>query len=83
MIFRSDRLKEHMLQLYAISVDGKQEVQLTDNLNEVNWCPFFHPSGKYIIWSSADYSGDPRAANFDLKTMELKAVEGKLAGGLS
>lgn len=81
VIFRSDRLKEHMLQLYAISVDGKQEVQLTNNLNEVNWCPFFHPSGKYLVWSIADYSKGPQGANFDLKTMEIVEGNGTLAGG--
>ncbi|MFQ5733988.1 MAG: DPP IV N-terminal domain-containing protein, partial [Planctomycetaceae bacterium] len=56
VIFRSDRKKEHMLQLFAVSVDGKQTVQLTENLNQVNWAPYFHPSGKYIVWTGADYS---------------------------
>ena len=36
VIFRSDRQEEHMLQLFAISVDGKTEVQLTNNLKQVN-----------------------------------------------
>jgi TolB protein len=71
VIFRSDRHKEHMLQLFIISVDGKREVQLTKNLDEVNWCPFFHPSGKYLIWSGADYSQGPRSANFNLFTLDL------------
>ena len=53
VIFRSDRQKEHMLQLFAISVDGETEIQLTDNLNQVNWCPYFHPSGEYLIWAGA------------------------------
>jgi len=81
VIFRSDRQKEHMLQLYAISVDGKTEVQLTDNLDQVNWCPYFHPSGKYLIWSGADYSRGPRNAPFQLYTMELSYPDGKLTGG--
>lgn len=71
VIFRSDREKEHMLQLYAISVDGKVEVQLTDDLGHVNWCPYFHPSGKYLIWSGADYSKGPVGAHFQLYTMEI------------
>lgn len=78
VIFRSDRLKKDMLQLYAISVDGKTEVQLTDNLNEVNWCPYFHPSGKYLIWSGADYSTG--RGTFHLWTLELSYPEGKLTG---
>lgn len=81
VIFRSDREKEHMLQLFAISVDGKHEVQLTKNLDQVNWCPYFHPSGKYLIWSGADYSKGPATAKFHLFTMELSYPEDKLTGG--
>ena len=81
VIFRSDRDKEHMLQLFAISVDGKTEVQLTKNLDQVNWCPYFHPSGKYLIWAGADYSKGPATAKFHLFTMELTYPEGVLKGG--
>lgn len=79
VIFRSDRQKEHMLQLFAISVDGKTEVQLTNNLDQVNWCPYFHPTGKYLIWSGADYSKGP--APFHLFTMEIEQSSGSLKGG--
>ena len=79
VIFRSDRKKEHMLQLFAISADGEHEVQLTDNLNEVNWCPYFHPSGKYIVWSSADYSRG--RGTFNLFTMETTFNEETFKGG--
>lgn len=81
IVFRSDREKKDMLQLYAISVDGKTEVQLTKNLDQVNWCPFFHPSGKYLIWAGADYSRGPREANFDLFSLDLTYPDGKLTGG--
>lgn len=81
VIFRSDREKEHMLQLYAISVDGKTEVQLTKNLDEVNWCPYFHPSGKYLIWSRADYSQGPMAAHFNLFKMDLDITPTSFTGG--
>lgn len=83
VIFRSDRQKEHMLQLFAISVDGKTEVQLTNNLDQVNWCPYFHPSGKYLIWSGADYSQGPTApaAKFHLFTLDLENADGKLKAG--
>jgi Tol biopolymer transport system component len=70
-----------MLQLFAISVDGKREVQLTNNLDQVNWCPFFHPSGKYLIWSGADYSQGPRGANFDLFTLDITATDDTLKAG--
>lgn len=79
VIFRSDRQKEHMLQIFAISVDGKTEVQLTNNLEHVNWCPYFHPNGKYFIWSGADYTTG--RGTFHLFTMELTYPAGKLTGG--
>jgi Tol biopolymer transport system component len=79
VIFRSDRHKEHMLQLFAISSDGLHEVQLTDNLGEVNWCPYFHPSGKYIVWSRADYSRG--RSPFNLFTMEIDSAGTTFRGG--
>lgn len=79
VLFRSDRLKADMLQIYAISTDGKTEVQLTNNLDQVNWCPFFHPSGNYFIWALGDYSRGPTP--FHLFTMELGYPDGKLTGG--
>jgi len=79
VIFRSDRQEEHMLQIYAISVDGQHEVQLTDNLKTVNWAPFFHPSGDYIIWTRADYSRGP--APFNLFTMEINSTNTSFKGG--
>ncbi len=81
VVFRSDRQKKDMLQLFAISVDGKSTVQLTDNLDEVNWCPYFHPSGKYIIWSGADYSRGPQRAVFNLFTMEIDVDASKFKRG--
>lgn len=79
IIFRSDRLEKDMLQLYAVSADGKTEVQLTSNLKHVNWCPYFHPSGKYFIWSGADYTTG--RGTFHLFTMELTFPNGKLTAG--
>lgn len=81
VIFRSDRQKEHMLQLYALSVDGKTEVQLTDNVDQVNWCPYFHPSGKSLIWARADYSRGPMQAHFNLFTMDLEMTPTTFRGG--
>ncbi len=81
VIFRSDRKKKDMLQLYAISTDGKQEVELTDNLDQVNWAPYFHPSGKYIVYTMADYSHGPRGATYDLYTMEIESDATHFRGG--
>ena len=81
VIFRSDRQKKDMLQLFAVSADGKHEVQLTDNLDTVNWGPYFHPGGKYIIWARADYSRGPQGANFDLYTMDVTMTADSFTGG--
>jgi TolB protein len=81
IIFRSDREKKDLLQLYALSADGKTEVQLTDNLDQVNWCPYFHPSGKYLIWSGADYGKGPQGANFDLWLMDIEMTPTSFKGG--
>lgn len=81
IIFRSDRQEEHMLQVYAVSVDGEREVQLTHDLNTVNWAPYFHPSGNLIVWARADYSRGPQFANFDLYTMDVEYDADSFAGG--
>jgi Tol biopolymer transport system component len=81
ILFRSDRQQKDMLQLYAISADGQQTVQLTDDLNTVNWAPYFHPSGKSIVWARADYSMGPMGANFDIWKMNISATPTKFEGG--
>ncbi|MEX0702819.1 MAG: biopolymer transporter Tol [Planctomycetales bacterium] len=81
VIFRSDRRKKDMLQIFAISVDGKHEVQLTEDLDTVNWAPYFHPGGKSIVWTRADYSRGPQGANFDLFTMEIEYDATSFRGG--
>jgi TolB protein len=81
VIFRSDRQKEHMLQIFAISVDGKHEIQLTNNLGTVNWAPYYHPSGRYIVWTRADYSRGPEGAHFNLFTMDLEVGKTTIKAG--
>jgi Tol biopolymer transport system component len=71
IVYRTDRRKEHMLQLHVVSLDGKRDVELTHDVEHVEWCPFFHPSGKYLVWSGADYSQGPQGAAFHLFTMDL------------
>ncbi len=39
------------MELYVCNVDGSDLRQIT-NLGKANWAPFFHPSGKKIIFSS-------------------------------
>jgi len=60
--YRSDRTGSGMLQIYVNDFDGSNEIALTDN-DMLNWCPYWHPSGKWLIFTRADFRGRP---NFDL-----------------
>jgi TolB protein len=71
VIFRADRDKKDALQLYVINADGTEERRLTNN-DGVNWCPYWHPNSKHIIYSGADHS-DPKARpNYDLYLMNVE-----------
>lgn len=61
IIYRSDRRGDNLLQLFASELerdtDGriigtKREIQLTDN-EHVNWAPFFHPSGDFLVYGTS------------------------------
>ena len=54
IIFRADREKKDILQLFLISVDGKQEKQLTNN-EHVNWAPFWHPNNRFIAYTTSKH----------------------------
>ena len=44
-------VKPTKMELYICRVDGSELKQIT-NLGNANWAPFFHPSGKKVIFSS-------------------------------
>jgi TolB protein len=54
VIFRADRNKKDYLQIYVVSADGKNEIQLTDN-NAINWAPYWHPNGNVIAYTTSLY----------------------------
>jgi len=43
------------MEIYTMNVDGSNLKQVT-NLGKANWAPFYHPSGKKIIFSSNHHS---------------------------
>ncbi|MBI1304240.1 MAG: hypothetical protein GC172_10705 [Phycisphaera sp.] len=60
--YRSDRNRDNLLQVFVADLvfgaDGSitgiaNETQLTDN-EHVNWCPFFRPDGKTIVYASSE-----------------------------
>ena len=56
------------MELYICNADGSELRQLT-KMGNANWSPFFHPSGKKIIFSS-NYES-PRGFPFDLYMIDI------------
>ena len=56
------------LEIFVCNVDGTGVIQVTSN-GAANFCPFFHPSGKKLIFASN--LGDPRGRNFDLYLINI------------
>ncbi len=52
-----------VMELFVMNEDGTNVRQLTNN-GAANFCPFFTPDGKRIIYASN--SGDPKGREFDL-----------------
>lgn len=81
IIYRSDRRGDNNLQLYiaplAFDASDKgrvmgiaREFALTDN-EFVNWAPFAHPSGQYLIYASSAEGH----ANYEVWAMALPGAE--------
>jgi len=51
-----------------MDADGSNKIRLTNN-GAANFCPFFHPSGRKIIFSSN--LEDPKGRNFDIFMIDL------------
>lgn len=64
IVYRSDRKGDGNLQIFTNNLAGSAERQLTDN-QVLNWCPYWHPSGRWLIFTRADHQPDQRP-NYDL-----------------
>jgi Tol biopolymer transport system component len=51
------------MELFVMKADGSDVRQVTHN-GAANFCPYFHPDGKRIIYASN--AGDPKGREFDL-----------------
>ncbi|MFA6045673.1 MAG: hypothetical protein WC718_11880 [Phycisphaerales bacterium] len=76
--YRSDRKGDDLLQLYIAELahdnDGvptgiAREYQLTDN-GAVNWAPFWHPNGKFLVYASSEIGHQ----NYEVFAVELDAA---------
>ncbi|HVN76203.1 MAG TPA: hypothetical protein VMT19_07805 [Thermoanaerobaculaceae bacterium] len=61
-------IKPHSLEIYVANADGTDVHQVTHN-GAANFAPFFHPSGKKLIFCSN--MADPKGRNFDLFLVNL------------
>lgn len=62
IVYRSDRAGDGNLQIFLNNLAGTDERQITRG-DVLHWCPFWHPSGKWLIYTRADHAGRP---NYDL-----------------
>lgn len=76
--YRSDRRGDNLLQIFvstlAFDENGKitgieEEIQLTDN-EHVNWCPFFTPDGKYLLYATSEVSH----GNYEIFAIDAKGT---------
>jgi TolB protein len=81
--YRSDRKGDDLLQLFAadlrfengVPVGIEKEYQLTDN-EHVNWAPYWHPSGEYIVYGTSEvghFNYEVFAVESDLKALRSGA----------
>jgi Tol biopolymer transport system component len=62
-------VKPTKMELFVANADGSNARQIT-NTGAANFCPFFTPDGKRIIYSSN--AGDPKGREFDLWLIDKK-----------
>jgi len=67
-LLAKDLVKPSKMELFIMNADGSNKRQVTHN-GAANFCPFFTPDGKKLIFSSNQ--DDPKGRNFELYTINL------------
>jgi TolB protein len=62
IVYRADRRGDGTMQVVVNDLEGRAEQPLTDH-DTFNWSPYWHPSGKWVIFVHVDFRAD---RNFDL-----------------
>jgi len=62
VVYRADRRGDGTMQVVVNDLESRAEQPLTDH-ETFNWSPYWHPSGKWVIFVHADFRVD---RNFDL-----------------
>lgn len=52
IVFRADRQRPDLLQIYTLDLNTREEKQLTNN-DAVNWAPYWHPDGDKIAFTTS------------------------------
>lgn len=68
IVYRSDRKGDGNMQVFINNLAGDAERALT-NGDVLHWCPYWHPSGKWLIYTRADHSAGP--PNYDLYLLRV------------
>ncbi len=62
IVYRGDRQGDGNLQIFVNNLEGTAEKTLTPD-GALHWCPYWHPSGKWLIYTYANFKQGHR---FDL-----------------
>lgn len=67
IVYRSDREGDGNMQIFVNNVEGTAEKAITGK-DVLNWCPYWHPSGRWLIFTRADHgtAAQPKRPNYDL-----------------
>lgn len=65
IVYRSDRFNNGNLQIYVNNLEGTDERALTADKDVLHWCPYWHPSGNWLIFTRAVH-GEKERPNYDL-----------------
>ena len=62
-LLKQNKVRPSKLEVWVMDADGKNKTQVT-NLGAASFCPFFHPDGKRIVFSTNAH--DPSKRNFEI-----------------
>jgi len=65
-------IEPRALELWVMDADGQNKRQVTSN-GKANFCPFFTPDGKHLVFASN--LGDPKGREFDLYLVPVAGGE--------
>ena len=68
-LLKEELVEPSHLEIFVVNVDGTGLKQVTRN-GAANFCPFFHPSGRKLIYASNHLN--PRGYNFDLFLVDVE-----------